>query len=528
MHCQLNWPPSPVTYQIDELLNTVPCGFLSFADDGTIILINATLLGLLEMELNEVCGRKIECLLPIASRIFYQTHFFPLLKLHKKAEEVYFSLRSKQGNDIPMLINGIRKEKEGKFFNECVLIPIKQRIQYEDEILRAKKMAEAAIVAQQEAEKIVRQQADREVLLRKTTQRIHQSLDLARIFEIAVKEIRQHFQADRVGIFKFHPDSNSSIGEFVAESVALGFSSALGKVVRDRHFSQRYATAYQQGRIQVVADVEQLELHECHRKLLGQFEIRANLVMPLLKGGMLWGLLCVHQCSSPRDWQPSEIDFSQQIANQLAIAIQQSDLFEQLQKELVEREQAEAKLQQSNEELFRATRLLEKLVNTDGLTQIANRRCFNDCLEQEWLRLYREQKPLSILLFDIDYFKHYNDCYGHQLGDECLIKIAQAVQHVSLRPADLTARYGGEEFVVMLPDTDLAGAIAVANRVHQAIRALGIPHQTSGVSDSVTISLGIATVIPSTDGSPAELVNQSDKALYCAKKQGRNRSEIFS
>ncbi|MDP5016420.1 MAG: PAS domain S-box protein, partial [Dolichospermum sp.] len=133
-----------MTHYIDEILNTAPCGFLSFTDDGTIVMVNATLLELLGQELDELWGKKIELILPIASRIFYQTHFFPLLKMHGKAEEIYFSLKSKQGNHIPVLVNGMRREKAGSFINECIFIPIHQRIQYEDEILKAKKVAEAA------------------------------------------------------------------------------------------------------------------------------------------------------------------------------------------------------------------------------------------------------------------------------------------------------------------------------------------------------------------------------------------------
>lgn len=239
--------------------------------------------------------------------------------------------------------------------------------------------------------------------------------------------------------------------------------------------------------------------------------------MPLLKSG-LWGLLCIHQCSGSLDWQAFEIDFSQQVANQLAIAIQQADLFEKLQKELSERKQTEDRLRQTNEEL----------VNTDELTQIANRRCFNQRLDLEWRRLARERRSLSLLLFDVDYFKRYNDTYGHQLGDQCLVKIAQAAKKPLYRPADLMTRYGGEEFAVMLPNTDLEGAIAVAKRIHEAIRALNIPHQASDVSDQVTISLGIATEIPNTTILAIDLTHQADQALYLAKQQGRNQSAIFS
>lgn len=197
-------------------------------------------------------------------------------------------------------------------------------------------------------------------------------------------------------------------------------------------------------------------------------------------------------------------------------------------RDITNRKQAEIALQQAEANLKRANLELEKLVNMDGLTQIANRRCFDDRIQQEWLRLYREQQPLSLLLFDVDYFKCYNDYYGHQLGDECLIKIAQAAQQVVCRPADLVARYGGEEFVVILPNTDREGAIAIAQRIHVAIKALDIPHQASEVSNTVTISLGIASLIPTSERSLAILITQADRALYCAKQQGRNQFVTFS
>ncbi|MEA5620569.1 diguanylate cyclase [Cronbergia sp. UHCC 0137] len=192
-----------------------------------------------------------------------------------------------------------------------------------------------------------------------------------------------------------------------------------------------------------------------------------------------------------------------------------------------ERKQVEEHLQQAEYNLRLANQELEKLVNTDGLTKIANRRCFDHHLKQEWNRLYREQKNLSLLLFDVDYFKNYNDFYGHQLGDECLIKIAQAVEQMVCRSTDLLARYGGEEFVVILPDTDIEGAIAVGDRIHLAVKKLAIPHQASKVSDIITISLGLAVLLPSSETSPADLINQADQALYRAKQQGRNQSVIF-
>ncbi len=191
-----------------------------------------------------------------------------------------------------------------------------------------------------------------------------------------------------------------------------------------------------------------------------------------------------------------------------------------------DRKQAELALQAAEYNLRLANQELEKQVNIDGLTQIANRRCFGNRLEQEWQRLYREQQPLSLLLFDVDYFKRYNDFYGHQLGDECLIKMAQGVQKVVNRPADLVARYGGEEFVVILPNTDINGAMAIAKRIHAAIKDLAIPHQASEVSNTVTISLGITSLIPTSDLSTTDIIKQADQALYRAKQQGRNQSVL--
>ncbi|WP_254446596.1 sensor domain-containing diguanylate cyclase [Dolichospermum sp. UHCC 0259] len=382
-------------------------------------------------------------------------------------------------------------------------------------------MAEVAIRAQKEAEISLRQQYEQAILLRDITQRINQSWDLFKIFELAARSIRELIHADRVGIFQFYANSQYQDGKFISESVVTGFDSNLGIEVHDHCFGKEYAGYYQQGRIQAVDDIENAGFTECHRIILAQLQVRANLIVPLLSGGdNLWGLLCIHQCSAPRHWQNFEIEFIKQIAIQLTIAIQQADLFQQ-------RQQAEAKLRQSNQELSRATEALEKLVNTDGLTQIANRRYFDRSLHQEWKRLYRERQFLSLLLFDVDYFKRYNDSYGHQLGDQCLMKLAQAVKEVVYRPEDVVARYGGEEFVVILPNTDTEGAIAVAERIHAAIKDLAIPHQASEVSSIVTISLGISSLVPISESSPADLIAQADQALYRAKEQGRNQSVIF-
>jgi sigma-B regulation protein RsbU (phosphoserine phosphatase) len=316
-----------VSHQIDEVLNNAPCGFLSFTDDGLIVLTNVTMAKLLGYETDSLRGKKFEIILPIASRIFYQTHFFPLLKLHGKIEEVYFSLRAKQGHDIPMLINASRRCEGEDFVNDCIFIPILQRIQYEDEILKAKKAAEVAKIAQQQAETALRQQYDRALLIAEITNRIRLNLDLPIVFKIATEEIRKFIRADRVGIFKFYPESNFNDGEFVAESVVDGFSSAMEVHIHDHCFGENYSADYVQGRMQVVNDIDNAGLRDCHRDILAQFQVRANLVIPLLCGNNLWGLVCIHQCAHTRQWQEHEVNLIQQIAIQLAIAIQQASLY---------------------------------------------------------------------------------------------------------------------------------------------------------------------------------------------------------
>lgn len=166
----------------------------------------------------------------------------------------------------------------------------------------------------------------------------------------------------------------------------------------------------------------------------------------------------------------------------------------------------------------------ERLIaTTDGLTQVANRRCFDERLQSEWHRLMQGKQQLSLIMLDVDYFKRYNDCYGHQAGDTCLVKVAKAAAAAVKRSTDLFVRYGGEEFAAILPNTDAAGAIAVAESMRQAIQQLAIPHEQSDVSSIVTVSMGIATVIPCLGTSPDELVALADRALYDAKRQGRDR-----
>lgn len=196
---------------------------------------------------------------------------------------------------------------------------------------------------------------------------------------------------------------------------------------------------------------------------------------------------------------------------------------DELEKKVLERTQ---ELTVLNEKLTALNGELQKASLLDALTGIANRRYLEDCLAKEWQRATRERKPLALIMMDVDYFKAYNDGYGHIAGDECLRKIAAAIKAAGKRPTDLAARYGGEEFALVLPNTDLAGARKVAKNLLEKIRELGIVHEYSAVSQIVTISLGVAVLVPSEKSLPSVLVAVADRALYQAKEAGRNRLQI--
>jgi two-component system, cell cycle response regulator len=357
---------------------------------------------------------------------------------------------------------------------------------------RLRRMLEASRAMEE-----LRQRAAREQVLGAMLERIRQSLNLEEILKTTVNEVRQFLLTDRVLIFRFNPDGSKVL---VVESVAPGWSSTPTPEISEACFGECLIERYQQGHVQALEDTCG-SLHEGQDAFV-EHQVNADLVVPIWQEETLWGLLIAYHGRGPRRWQTFEIELVERLATQVAIAIQQAKLYEQLKD---------------------ANRELHRLASLDGLTQVANRRCFDETLNREWLRLARESKPLSLILLDIDYFKRYNDTYGHQAGDACLQQVTAAVRPVLKRPSDLLARYGGEEFAVILPNTKIAGALFVAEQMQAVVKGLAIPHSQSGIKPYVTLSLGVSSTIPAPNFLPTTLIAAADKALYQAKAAGRDR-----
>jgi GAF domain-containing protein len=243
--------------------------------------------------------------------------------------------------------------------------------QFEIELLG--QLADQAAIAIQQAElyeqscataamataqaKQIEQAAEQQKALFEVITKIRESLDLQTIFQATAREVRQLLSVDRVGVFRFEPESNYQDGGFVSESVLPGFTSALALKIHDHCFGEQYAPFYQQGRIQAVSDLYAANLSDCHLKVLEQFQVRANLVVPLIQSDRLWGLLCVHQCSQPHEWTTAEIEFVTQIAAQLGVAIQQAELLTQTQHQTVQLAQTLNELQQTQTQLIQTEKM---------------------------------------------------------------------------------------------------------------------------------------------------------------------------
>ncbi len=190
---------------------------------------------------------------------------------------------------------------------------------------------------------------------------------------------------------------------------------------------------------------------------------------------------------------------------------------------LLQRDEAYRALRVSQQQLLDTNLVLQRLMNSDGLTGLSNRRHFDEYLELEWRRSTREQTQISLLMIDVDYFKAYNDAFGHLEGDEALRQVAKAIRANSSRPSDLPARYGGEEFALVLPNTSPGGARLLAEKLRQTIASMNIPHVAPSQGSSLTVSIGLATVVPQVGSHSRQLIQTADQGLYAAKHNGRNQ-----
>lgn len=351
------------------------------------------------------------------------------------------------------------------------------------------------------------QQIERERVVNGIAQRIRQYLSLEKILNTTVAEVRQFLQVDRVFIYRLNPDWS---GKIIVESVDTHWKSILGVDNQDHCFGEKYAPLYKQGRVQTTEDIYTAGLSQCHIDFLAEYQIRANLVTPIVQGEQLWGLMVANQCSGPRLWQSFEISLLQQLDTQVAIAIHQSELYEQSQGELAERKRVE---QQLRHNAFH-----------DALTDLPNRALYMDRLGQALRRFNRlNTSQFAVLFLDIDRFKLVNDALGHHIGDELLIVLAQRLK-ACVRPEDTVARFGGDEFAILLENIkDSTVAIEVSERILQASTQ---PFQLKGYEIVSTTSIGIALSSTGYD-APEKLLRDADIAMYRAKDQGKARYAIF-
>ena len=379
-------------------------------------------------------------------------------------------------------------------------------------------------IARQRSEFNIRQQA----LMKKMLDRIRNSIDLDAILKTTATVIQQFLHSDQVLIYRCE-SGQSEETTVVSQSIDHDSGDCLGieQFISAVNLSSLHSILTESTSVQAVEDTLSrfsTELQVIEPQLVRSYlilpiwlgesvdHVYDDLTVPMVKNTVshnrdegLWGMLIAYNVKETRKWQDWEVNFLQRLTTQVTIAIAQSQLCCQLQT---------------------ANQRLQQLAILDGLTGIANRRYFDLILHKEWQRLAREKKPLSLILCDIDYFKAYNDCYGHQQGDRCLQQIAQILQQSTKRPADLAARYGGEEFALVLPNTDAPGALFLAHQIVRQLARLKLPHQKSGVSQVVTLSMGIATKIPYSSESSSSIIEAADNLLYRAKREGRNQLAV--
>ncbi|PSN16564.1 hypothetical protein C7293_02185 [filamentous cyanobacterium CCT1] len=357
----------------------------------------------------------------------------------------------------------------------------------------------------------VRHQARQEMLLNHILDEIRASLDVQHILTCTVEHLGTALNLRQCGITLLRHNLTGLPTPFVVTVQAPALSEPVTPLEITEALRQQLmldndliVLPYRVNPLQMRSNAAQLVVQGENTYLATAIRID-NQVQ-----GVLWACPAPNHLSSidkTSKWEHSDLSLVEEVAMQLSQALQQAALYQQL--------------QAANDELRR-------LAHLDGLTQIANRREFDRYLAQEWQRLQREQGSLALVLADVDHFKGYNDTYGHLAGDDCLRSIARLLDQVTKRPADLAARYGGEEFALVLPNTNSAGAIALATEAKTYLTRLAIPNAASPLYGQVTVSFGIAVLTPVPTLSTELLIQRADQALYAAKESGRNSYCLWS
>jgi diguanylate cyclase (GGDEF)-like protein len=251
---------------------------------------------------------------------------------------------------------------------------------------------------------------------------------------------------------------------------------------------------------------------------------KSLLCSPILNQNKLIGILYIENSLTVGVFTDDRVEILKLLCAQAAVSLENARLYDQLRQYSY---QLEMKVAERTAELEEANQELYRMATLDGLTLVANRRHLDAFLQAQWQQHQLTQRPLGFLLCDIDYFKPYNDYYGHQQGDDCLKQVAQLLSRAAARPRDLVARYGGEEFAIILPDTDIGGASQVAERIVLEAQRLQLPHLRSDILPYITMSAGVASLVPQADMTWDDLIAAADQALYQAKEAGRNQYCIY-
>ncbi|HEY9735798.1 MAG TPA: diguanylate cyclase [Trichocoleus sp.] len=486
-------------YRYHDLFEFSPEAYLVTDEHGIILEANRAAVELLELSKGSLLGKPIAGFVALEKRSEFRVNLCQVVQ-GARLKDWEFTLQLKQGDSFPAALTVNALQNQNTINLRWLVRDIRRQKLLERALQRDHEMLEQK-VQERTTELVALNQllvkhTEQERLMGAIAYQIRQSLDLDAILDTTAIEVRKFLQVDRVVIYRFKADWS---GVVTVESVAPGRLPILYTVIEDPCFRENYVSLYKGGRVRAIEDIYTSELDECHITMLSNAQVRANLVVPILKGEVLWGLLIAHHCQSPRPWQTLEIELLRQLSTQVGIAIQQSELYQQVQ----------------------------RLAVIDGLTQISNRRNFDEYLEKMWEKLSQQQVPLSLIICDVDYFKSYNDTYGHQAGDDCLRKVASVISGHIQRANDLLARYGGEEFIIALPETNLQQAGRMAEAIRESVEALEIDHCNSKFNH-ITISLGVSSLVPDEGATSTALVTAADQALYQAKAKGRNQVCLYS